>query len=139
MPAFDSFRVYVKDQDYTLPTAEADFDGVFRDLSLSSDVEALLTRWAFPVPVRAPALLFAAASLNTRMCVFKCGQTDLGFGNLLPSFFLGRCQVDFPDHRPPPALTSRASCAFARCGWSCCVVFTCSYGYAPEGRFVISV
>ena len=102
MPALDSPRVYFQDQDYTIPSAEAEFDGVFRDLSLSSEVEALLTRWSFPVPVRALALLFTAASLNTRSCVISFAQTDLGFANLLSSFARRRCQVDLSDHRFSP-------------------------------------
>ena len=102
MPAFDSPRVYFQDQDYTIPSAEAEFDGVFRDLSLSSEVEGLLTRWSSPVPVRALALLFTAASLNTRSCVISFAQTVLGFVNLVSSVILRRCQVDLSDHRFPP-------------------------------------
>ena len=84
------------------PPAETDLGGVFRDLSLSFEVQELLTRRSFPVPVRALALLLTAASLNTRSGVTTFAQTDLGFANLLTSVIRRRRQVDLSDHRFPP-------------------------------------
>ena len=92
------------EEDYTRPSCETDHEDVFRDLPLSFVIQELLARWPLPVPVRALALIFAAASLNTRECVTKFAQTDLGFVNRLTSVFLERCQVDLSDHRFSPLI-----------------------------------
>ena len=105
MPVFDSLRVYFQGHDYTRPNMETGYEDVFRDLPLSFDVQELPARWPFPVPARALALVFAVASLYTRVCILRFAQTDLGFANRSTSAINRRCQVDFSDQRFSPIVS----------------------------------
>ena len=130
MPVFDSFRVYFQGEDYIRPL-ETGYDDVFRDLSLSFEVQELLSRWSFPVPVRALALVFAVTSLYTRECILRFAPSDLGFANRLTSVIFGRCQVDFSDQRFSPVISGALRIRTR-------VFAGCSVFIPPQSRRVVS-
>ena len=130
MPVFDSFRVYFQGEDYIRPL-ETGYDDVFRDLSLSFEVQELLARWSFPVPVRALALVFAVTSLYTRECILRFAPSDLGFANRLTSVIFGRCQVDFSDQRFSPVISGALRIRTR-------VFAGCSVFIPPQSRRVVS-